>query len=513
MTSKTRPRGVFRSCAFSSGFLAVIFLFSANAAAQVPGQTLADAMDIPAAAIESATVTAPASTSVKVVSKWGATNLPRAGSSFVVLSTGVAADSSMPGFVPPVSGTNLLGTSADPFPSATFSPAGCDTPDGNVHDLTILRVQVRVPAGATALKFDYNFFSSEYPEWVCNSFNDRFVTHMQSMAQTGNIAFDGSGNPISVNKAAFRVCTGCADGDAGLNGTGMDVGEGDSSDGGATGWLTAVAPVQAGELVTLQFAIMDDGDGSDDSVVLLDNFNWVISSTLSASAGADANLTADATGFATFSRTASVVGAATTYEWRLNGELISTSPTVSVALAVGVHTLSFSASDGVNVATDSVVVTVAAATGGIPGPMGPQGPAGPAGPQGPEGPAGPQGPEGPQGPAGPVGPQGPAGADGPQGPAGALGPQGPAGAVGPQGPAGPVGPQGLPGAQGPAGPAGPQGLQGPQGEGLVSGSLLFLMEGVAPPPGYHLLGSEQMTLRSAAGGNDVRVRIYVYQRQ
>jgi hypothetical protein len=499
MTSTTRPRGVFGSCAFGSGILAAIFLFSADAAAQVPAQTLADAMDIPAANIESATITAPAAgTSMKVVSKWGVSNLPRAGSNLVVLSTGVAADSSMPGFVSPVGGTNFLGTSADPFPSGTFSPAGCDTPDGNVHDLTILRVQVRVPAGATALKFDYNFFSSEYPEWLCNAFNDRFVTHMQSTAHTGNIAFDGSGNAISVNKAAFRVCTGCADGDAGLNGTGMDVGEGDPSDGAGTGWLTAVAPVQAGELVTLQFAIMDDGDGTDDSVVLLDNFSWVISSTLSANAGADANLTADATGLATFSRTASVVGAATTYEWRLNAELISTSPTVSTALAVGVHTLSFSASDGVNVATDSVVVTVTAAAGGIPGPMGPEGPAGPQGPAGPAGPAGPQGPEGPAGAVGPVGPQGPAG---------------PAGAQGAAGPQGLTGAQGLPGAQGPAGPAGPQGLQGPQGEGLVSGSLLFLLEGVAPPPGYRLLGNEQMTLRSAAGGNDVRLRIYVYQRQ
>ena len=133
MTSKTWPRGVFGSCAFGSGILAVIFLFSVDAAAQVPAQTLAEAMDIPAAAIESATVTAPApGTSMRVVSKWGVNNVPRAGSSLVVLSTGVAADSSMPGFVAPVGGTNFLGTSADPFPSATFSSAGCDTPDGNV---------------------------------------------------------------------------------------------------------------------------------------------------------------------------------------------------------------------------------------------------------------------------------------------------------------------------------------------------------------------------------------------
>lgn len=459
MTSKTQPRGTFGSRAFGSGILAATLLTAANATAQVPAQTLAEAMDIPAAAIESATVTAHgAGSSVKVVSKWGVNNLPRAGSSLLVLSTGVAADSSMPGFVPPVPGTNFLSTSPDPFTGSSFTKAGCDAPDGSVSDLTILRVQVRAPAGATALKFDHNFFSSEYPEWVCFAYNDRFVAHMESIAVTGNVAFDANGNPVAVNTAFFRVCSGpeCPDGDSTLTGTGMDTA--DQSDGGATGWLTAVAPVQSGELVTLQFAIMDDGDGSDDSVVLLDNFQWVISTTLSANAGADTSLTADSTGFATFSRTATVVGAPTTLEWRLNGGLISTTASVSVSLGVGTHTLLFSASDGVNVATDSVVVTVQAPTGTI-------------GPTGPPGPQGPAGPEGPQGPPGPMGPPGP------------------------------------------AGPAGPQGLQGAQGEGLVSGSLLLLPEGVTPPAGYQLIGTQQMNLRPAGGGAEVRLRVYVYQRQ
>ncbi len=452
MTKKTQPRGVFRSCVSSSGMLALALLISADASAQVPAQTLAEAIDIPAASIESATLAAPGTgTSVRVVSKWGVSNLPRAGSTLAVLSTGVAADPSMSGFVAPVAGTNFLANAADPFPSATFS-AGCDSPDGNVNDLTILRVQVRAPAGATALKFDYNFFSSEYPEWLCTSFNDRFAAHMQSAATNGNIAFDGSGNPISVNAVAFRSCLGCADGDSALNGTGMDAA--DQSDGAATGWLTAVAPVQSGELVTLQFAIMDDGDGSDDSVVLLDNFQWIVSTTLTVNAGADASLTADATGFAAFSRTATVIGAASVYEWRLNGTLLSTSPSVSTSLGVGSHTLFFSSSDGVNVATDSVAVTVAAApSGGTVGPMGPQGPPGPAGPQGPEGPAGPMGPQGPQGP------------------------------------------------------------QGLQGEGLVSGSLLFLPEGVTPPAGYRLIGTQQINVRPPQGGAEIRLRVAVYQRQ
>ena len=498
MTSQTRPRGVFRSWCASSVILTVTLLCAADAAAQPNPQDLTAAMDVPSAAIESATLAAQGTgASVRVVTKWGSGNLPRQGSTMLVLSTGHAADASMTGFVAPVPGTSFVSTTADPFPSAAFS-AGCDSPDGNVNDLTVLRVQVRAPAGATGLKFDHNFFTSEYPEWICSSYNDRFVAHQQSGAFTGNVAFDSMGNPVAANSAYFRICPGCADGDALLNGTGMDAA--DQSDGAATGWVTATAPVQAGELVTLQFAIMDDGDGADDSVVLLDNFQWVISTAaLGVDAGADVSLVADSSGFATFSRTAGVTGAATTYEWRLNGAVVSTTPSVSVALAPGTHTLMFSAGDGTNVASDSVTVTV---TGGTL--VGPAGPPGPPGPEGPQGPAGPEGPQGPAGPAGPAGPTGPAGPAGPAGPVGAAGPAGPAGAQGPAGPQGPTGAQG---------PAGPQGPQGPAGEGLVPGSLLFLPDGVTPPAGYRLLGSQQTTLRPATGGAEVRMRVLVYQKQ
>jgi hypothetical protein len=484
---------VLRSCAFGSGVLAITLLAAADAAAQVSAQSLAEAMDIPAASVESAALTTPGSdTTVRVIAKWGSSIMPRSGSSMIVLSTGVAADAAMPGFVPPVTGTNFGSMTADPFPGSFTNP-GCELPDGNVSDLTILRVQLRAPAGATALKFDHNFFSSEYPEWICTTYNDRFVAHMQTGAYAGNVAFDSMNNPVAVNLALFRICPGCVDGDGLLSGTGMDAP--DQSDGAGTGWNTATAPVQSGELVTLQFAIMDDGDGSDDSVVLLDNFQWIISSTLVANAGADATLTADGSGFATFSRTATVVGAATVFEWRLNGTLLSTTPSVLVSLGVGTHTLTFAARDGVNVATDSVAVVVTAPGGIAQGPQGPSGPQGLDGPPGPPGAAGPQGPQGPPGAPGQPGPQGPPGVPGQQGPQGV------------QGPAGPMGPQG------PAGPQGAQGLQGPQGAGLVPGSLLMLPEGVTPPSGYTLLGSHQMVLRPADGGAAVRLRVLVYQRQ
>jgi hypothetical protein len=48
-----------------------------------------------------------------------------------------------------------------------------------------------------------------------------------------------------------------------------------STNGGATGWLTSQAPVQAGETFTIEFIIWDTGDGFLDSSVLVDNFTWV----------------------------------------------------------------------------------------------------------------------------------------------------------------------------------------------------------------------------------------------
>jgi hypothetical protein len=49
----------------------------------------------------------------------------------------------------------------------------------------------------------------------------------------------------------------------------------DSTSGGGTGWLTSQAPVQPGEVISLEFLIWDTGDESYDSSVLLDHLTWV----------------------------------------------------------------------------------------------------------------------------------------------------------------------------------------------------------------------------------------------
>lgn len=66
-------------------------------------------------------------------------------------------------------------------------------------------------------------------------------------------------------------------------------------------------------------------------------------------------------------------------------------------------------------------------------------------------------------------------------------------------PEGPQGPQGIPG---PAGPAGP---------GLVSGSLLFLIAGAAPPVGYTYLGNFDLALRMPESNKPSKITISVYR--
>jgi hypothetical protein len=48
---------------------------------------------------------------------------------------------------------------------------------------------------------------------------------------------------------------------------------------GATAWLTTSAPVVPGEVVTVDFHIWDTSDTSLDSLVLIDDFQWLIEPT------------------------------------------------------------------------------------------------------------------------------------------------------------------------------------------------------------------------------------------
>jgi hypothetical protein len=230
------------------------------------------------------------------------------GAAFGVLSSGTAdindTDDNPPYFKGTKTGMQQSTDGAVPpgFPQTTTT--GC-VPSQSVYDVIDFHTQIKVPANAKGVTFDFNFYSGEWPDYVCSSYNDSFIAFLTSSAfnsgKPGNISFDSKGNPVSVNIGFFSVCspagavTGC-DGTAGtapctagagaLTGTGFDdsgpwcsVGgllgtPQTSSGGGSTGWLTSTAPVNAGETITLDFIIWDTGDPQYDSSVLLDYLTW-----------------------------------------------------------------------------------------------------------------------------------------------------------------------------------------------------------------------------------------------
>jgi hypothetical protein len=149
-------------------------------------------------------------------------------------------------------------------------------PSSNINDDVGLEVKMRSPTNATGYSFRFKFYSFEYPEWVCTSYNDQFIALATPEPQgsfNGNISFDSMNNPVSVNIGFFDVCPGCPLGTAELVGTGFDSWD----DAGATGWLQTQAPVTGGEEVTLRFFIFDTGDAAWDSTALIDGFEWVAS--------------------------------------------------------------------------------------------------------------------------------------------------------------------------------------------------------------------------------------------
>jgi hypothetical protein len=185
------------------------------------------------------------------------------------------------------------------FPKAT---AGCANPINQVDDVIDVKIQMKVPANAKGFSFDFDFFSGEWPRFVCTTFNDQFIAYLKSSVYNGgepdNMSFDPKNAPISVNSNFFQVCTpgtltGCTGGvppetstcmlgESQLAGTGFGqdtpevayCGSTKSTAGGATGWLTSTAPVMPGETISLEFIIADTGDQNVDSSVLLDNWKW-----------------------------------------------------------------------------------------------------------------------------------------------------------------------------------------------------------------------------------------------
>jgi hypothetical protein len=233
-----------------------------------------------------------------VLVDYGSVVVPQEGTTMVGLSTGIMRDAGDPGFVNPIDGTSFGNSRDESFNSAvgplgTFvsahgsalAPAQCGAvacPLGTTaHDGVLLRLAVRVPTNAQSFSYDMRFFSADYQTFQCTSFNDYFLTLLTTGAvgipADHNIALDSYLRPVNVNSPDLAVCSGngkncnaCPSGTADLAGTGMAA----PVNGGGTEWLTMSAPVVPGEIITLDFLIFDVGDGSYDSLALLDKFRW-----------------------------------------------------------------------------------------------------------------------------------------------------------------------------------------------------------------------------------------------
>lgn len=134
------------------------------------------------------------------------------------------------------------------------------------HDMTGIQVEFTVPEGVNSLQFDVAFFSTEYPDFFGQSFNDMFIGYVQSDSWTGNVSFDEIGNPISLN-AGFLDFQDDNEDLPEFAGTCF-------AGHGGTRWLRSTTQVVPGETLTLVVAVYDLADSIVDSYAFLDNFNW-----------------------------------------------------------------------------------------------------------------------------------------------------------------------------------------------------------------------------------------------
>jgi hypothetical protein len=254
---------------------------------------------------------------IGVLAAYGPFVSPRKGSTMAAISSGTARAPTDPGYRHPQDGAAGEVGSFNGFTQVSVPPVYLAAHDGGVplapqcpgtpcagaicaeaFDSINLKVRLRVPTNARSFSYQFKFYSAEFPEYLCQKYNDFFVTLLKTgwtpdplasppeapLPADTNIAFDAQGNPVSVNNGFFQVCFPpfgapagtCPSGTLELVGTGMGGWGQNLKDGGGTEWLVNEAPVVPGETIELEFVIWDAGDHNVDSLVLLDHFRWSV---------------------------------------------------------------------------------------------------------------------------------------------------------------------------------------------------------------------------------------------
>jgi len=216
---------------------------------QVAQSMVADASVVTGAAY----VAIPPTGTPNAVSDTPLASFPTDGSTYAILTTGNAA----------------LAPTPNTSPSSGSADNGANVRGNTDYDVTILRIDLSVPAGVNCLVgMEFRFLSEEYSEFVGSTFNDAFVAELDSSTWTtsgstisapNNFAFDPVGNVISVNAAGVTSMTA-----ANASGTTYD---------GATPLLTAATPIGPGAH-SLYLSIFDQSDGIYDSAVFIDELRF-----------------------------------------------------------------------------------------------------------------------------------------------------------------------------------------------------------------------------------------------
>ena len=231
-----------------------------------------------------ATIT-PSSTALTIAQAIASSSLTVTAASFVAVPpsgtpNGVST-SVLGGF--PVDGADYGILTSGDVSSVDQPGAFADSDDGggNVRgdtdlDVSILKVDVTVPAGANCLTFNFKFLSEEYPVYVGSSFNDAFIAELDTSDWTTsgstisaphNFAFDASNDVVSINSTGLGGMSPAAGVGTAFDGT---AGPGPDTNGAATALLGAATPVTAGAH-SIYLSLFDQGDNALDSAVFLDN--------------------------------------------------------------------------------------------------------------------------------------------------------------------------------------------------------------------------------------------------
>ena len=224
-----------------------------------------------------------------VMVNYGTAVFPKYGPTMAGLSTGRMRDQGDAGYVVPQTGTGFGSNGTPPpvywsahgnqLPAALGCNGNC-TSGNDANDSVNVRLQIRVPTNVLSFSYNFKFYTAEYPEWTCTTYNDFYLALLASGAAgipaDHNISFDAVNNPFSVNNGFFEVCAAsgcytCPAGTGELAGTGMQ-----GNVGGGSQWLLTTAPIVPGEVMVIELVTFDVGDDIYDTNVLLDNFQWAL---------------------------------------------------------------------------------------------------------------------------------------------------------------------------------------------------------------------------------------------